>query len=325
MNETKRPAIRSVRDRLNGVRQELRTREDPVIANLRRGLREARRAGGLDVLQLGDSMLTWRHPSDVDQRLFPAMIQDALPDRRVIAIHGPGYHMGVYERILRNLVARGRVPKLVIVPLTYRQCAQMWDRHPRNGYAHATKHLDRLSRRGRPTPVWAPAQAKDPAVMDAFRALQHPCLWEGPRDNGTFIDLIRGGRRGDPETVAHTYAYLHGEALRPDLDAVVRVTRFGAYTAALGIPVVAYENPVNVETGEKHWGEKFTRQTERNIQLVSDALVVGTGPLGRVARTGTTVGAESFIDPDDGIEHQRGDGRAMLARSVAELVASAGW
>lgn len=307
------------------ARAKWREREDAVIAGVRRTVREAERTT-LDVLQLGDSMLTWSHPDDRDKRLFPEMVRGAFPERDVVAVHGPGYHMGVYERILRLIIERGHRPKLVIVPLTYRQAAQMWVHHPRNGYPYAMDHLDRLI--GTRPPTWrlrAPRQVPDPAVMEAFRALSHPCLWEGPRDNGTFVDLIRGGSRGDPETIRHTYAYLHGERITASHLGVRRVEEFGAFTRSVGIPVVAYENPVNVETGAAAWGDQFRAHAQHNVTVLSDALLRGTRELGLVARTGTSVGADSFIDPEDGIEHQRDEGRLMLAEALAELARTGGW
>lgn len=294
-----------------------------MVANARRLLRSVR--SETDVVQLGDSMLSWCHPDDDDQRLFPQMVRESLGHRHYVSVHGPGYHMGIYHRYLKMLAMQGTLPRLLIVPLTYRQCAQMWSRHPRNGYAFATAKLDEFLTRGRP--AWsmiARRQRKDPAAMAQFRALTHPCRWEGTKTNGEFIDLIRNGSRDDA-TIRHTYAYLHGEALNPRQFAVRRVEDFGRYAASLGVPVIAYENPVNVETGSSAWGEHFRAHTQRNIDIVSQALLAGAGRLGRVCRTGTTVGADSFVFPHDGIEHQRDTGRLLLAAAIVQEAASTGW
>lgn len=313
----------SILDVARRMRRRLRQEEDPVVANARRLVAASR--DGLDVLQLGDSMLTWHHPDDADPRLFPEMVAGVFAGRRFASFHGPGYHAGVYHRFLALLAARERLPRLLIVPLTYRQCAQMWDRHPRNGYAYAMAQLDGVlaSRR----PGWAIAarrQRKDPAVMERFRGFRHPCEWEGPRTNGEFIDAIKGAEP-TPTTVRLTYTYLHGEALDPDRPAVRRVEELGRFAADLGVPVIAYENPVNVETGASVCGEQFVSHTQRNVEIVSQALLAGGGDLIRVCRTGTSSPASSFVFAEDGVEHQRDTGRLMLAGAIAEHAAATGW
>jgi hypothetical protein len=83
----------------------------------------------------------------------------------------------------------------------------------------------------------------------------------------------------------------------------------------LGIPVLLYLTPINVQDGERYVGAEFSEKVYRNISVIK----------GRIAAHGETVidlsralDPSCFVHKRDVFEHLNTNGREFVAQQVTE-------
>ena len=74
----------------------------------------------LDIVFLCDSTNFVCSPNDTDRRSISQMLQDKLPQRRLLTIDHGAYQMDIYKSICDYLAAHDNRPELIIVPVNMR-------------------------------------------------------------------------------------------------------------------------------------------------------------------------------------------------------------
>lgn len=268
-------------------------------------LRDARRLLGsrADVVMLGESVLVWVGPHDKDRRTLPAMVADGLePDASLVAVSGGGYHAELLAAYLELLGRLPHRPRAVVLPLWVRGRLQPWMDHPRFGHHDALQRLRLLD------PATAPwrvrGSLKRGGDWAAFYRVPYETLL-GPGTVGDYAVPLKDGSVTGDERMRLLYAYHHGGVVEPSA-----FTTLGAAARALEVPVVVYQAPVSVVTGE--------RVLPGLAQRVADNFAAADAAFRAaldvpVLQTGTAFGEEAFIDPTDGSEHLNEKGRRELA------------
>ncbi len=315
LNAWVRPAISITADK---VRQQIGRVDNPEVRKARQLAHLARRSA-VDVLCLGDSMMSFVATYDTDKRPLHRMMKDSFgPSTTVHAIHGGSYNPLIYNQFIRMLEKHSARP-LVVLPLTARVRTLPWIEHPVHGHQRASRFLTgidsttplRKIRTGIPRPT--------PEDFARFHALRHP-TWAGDLTIGDYVHPLKRRGLDEKDAARLLYAYHHGGEVvpGPPLDIVCEL---GERLRRLGLPVVVYQEPVPVQKGVELHGPMFHDLAERNLAVLEDAFVAGYGPV-PVLRTGLTVPTAHFIDWRDGTEHVNEKGRSTIASAVVDAANS---
>ena len=278
-------------------------------------LRDARRLLGstADVVMLGESVLVWVGPHDRDRRTLPRMVADGLaPDASLVAVSGGGYHAELLTAYLELLARLPHRPRAVVLPLWVRGRLQPWIDHPRFGHHDA---LQRLRGLDATTAAWrVRGSLKRGGDWGAYYRVPYETLL-GPGTVGDYAVPLKDGSVTGDDRLRLLYAYHHGGVIE-----ATAFTRLGAAAAALDVPVVVYQAPVSVQTGERVL-PGLTARVAENLAAADAAFRAALDV--PVLQTGTAFGEDEFIDPTDGSEHLNERGRRRLAGLLVEGVREA--
>ena len=158
-----------------------------------------------------------------------------------------------------------------------------------------------------------------PAEFEAYYDRPHVTL-AGDLTVGDYARPLKARSLPSEQALRLLYAFHHGARLEAGGPALDAVTRLGAAAKALGCPVVAYETPLSVETGERVLGPEFRAVVEHNFAVMRAAFAAGAGEQSEILKTGMSFAEAEFIDPTDGSEHLGEAGRRRLAALLADAV-----
>jgi hypothetical protein len=312
-----RPAISRTADK---VRRQIARVDNPEVRNART-LARLSRTSSVDILALGDSMVSWTAPYDSDARPFHRMLKDSFgPEATTLAVHGGSYNPPLYNQYVRMLEGHS-APPLVILPLTPRVRTLPWIEHPAHGHQRASHFLStvdattplRRIRKGFTPPT--------PSDFEQFYALKFS-TWAGDLTIGDYVRPLKRNELSEDESARLLYAYHHGGEIEPGAP-LDMVRELGDRLRRLGASVVVYQTPVPVEKGVELHGQQFYELAERNFAVLEDAFVSGYGDV-PVVRTGLTAPTTHFIDWRDGSEHLNELGRSVVASAVVDATRAHG-
>lgn len=275
-----------------------------------------------DVVYLGDSAVSFVSAADDDRRRLYRMVADSLgTDITLHPLHGGSFHPALFAEYARLIAAAKRRP-LVVLPLCVRVRTLPWIEHPVFGHKAATEFLRTV---GPSTPAWrVRAGFTRPTEADfaKFYPLPHP-TWAGQLTVGDYVRTLKNAAEtglNDDDRVKLLYAYHHGGIIEPDSVHLDAITRLATTLRELGCPVVVYQTPVPVETGDIFYGPAFSELIRRNFELLDAAYRRGSGDGdgdgAEILQTGMDFSPAEFIDPRDGSEHLNQSGRLRLAATI---------
>jgi hypothetical protein len=306
------PRLQAIVDRVGRLRDRL---DHPQLRDVRR-----LRSGTPEVLYVGESVLTFVGPHDEDQRNLPTMLADDLDlGSRLLALHGGGYHADLLATYLEIAATLPHRPRVVVVPLWVRGRFLPWIEHPRFGHVDVLRRLSAFDPAA-PGPRGSLRRASTADFEDYYRR-PHPTVL-GDLTVGEYAQPLKARSLPRDEALRLLYAFHHGARLTQGSPAMDAVIRLGAAAKAMGCPVVAYETPLSVETGERVLGPEFRAVVEHNFAVMGAAYRTGAGADVEVLATGTAFSEQEFIDPTDGSEHLNESGRVRLAGLLAQGVRS---
>lgn len=313
--DARRPRLRPAISRAAGsARQQIARVDNPEVRKARRLARQAR-TSSMDVLELGDSMVSWTAPHDTDKRPFHRMLKESLgPEATMHVVHGGSYNPPIYNQFIRMLEGRPTRP-VVIMPLTPRVRTLPWIEHPAYGLREPTRFLSAV---GPETPLRKIRMGSAPVTREEFErfyALKFP-TWAGDLTIGDYVRPLKAGQLGEQEAVRLLYAYHHGGEVEAG-SSLDSVRELGERLRRLELPVVVYQTPVPVEKGVELHGSQFYDLAERNFAMLEEAFMAGYGHVD-VLRTGLTAPTSHFIDWRDGSEHLNEHGRSTIATAVVK-------
>lgn len=292
--------------------------ERPVVAatNVARSLER-----GADLVHFGDSSLLHIAHDDSDPRRLGELLADDLGVRSA-QFYGPGYSPALFAQVARLLRDRPR-PRAVVVSFGLRTSTHAHViEHPFYSYRRAVAVLseaDRITPRilGRAYKTLPTAAEYAP-----YEALPHRSPWPMLDTIGAYRARLRGyAMAQSPRELQQTlFAYFHGEYSEGSRG-LQHWTDLGRELSAFGVPVVAYRCYMPVELGTDLLGEEFREHVDANYGLIEKSFRAGfSGDLEVIDRP---LPDAAFVDPYDGTEHLRLEGRRMVVDAVAPAVVRA--
>ncbi|MCE5291996.1 MAG: hypothetical protein LLG14_22520 [Nocardiaceae bacterium] len=313
----------------SGVMVELRGRvrsvaekvDDQRIRNARRLIRAMRKGEGPDVVYFGESTVSWIAGEDVDRRPLHRIVADGLgPTVSSVAIHGGSYHADLLSRFARILTLASR-PPVVIAPLWVRGRFNCITQHPVYGHRQVMPFIDNIDLGGSLLRVHQKVAKPSAEEFEAFYRIPFPTI-AGDLTIGDYVSRLKDpvfSAEAPAERSKLIFAYHQCSSLATggELDAV---ERFGAALRALDCPVVTYQTPISVETGERHYGGAIKELIHDNFAILNKAYEAGLSRDASIILSGTTAPENYFVDPDLADEHLNERGRRWLAEQIVEQV-----
>lgn len=308
-----RPMISFTADK---VRRQIGRVDNPEVRKARMLLRQARK-DNIDILELGDSMVSFVAAYDTDKRPLHRMLKDAFdPGAQFVAVHGGSYNPPIYDQYLRLLEGTQSRP-IIILPLTVRVRTLPWIEHPLYGHKRAVDFLTSVDAQGPLRKVRLGLTAPTADEFKRFRALKFP-TWMGDLSIGDYILRAKDASLSKDDVAKILYAYHHGGEIVTG-GSLDMVRALGERLRRLDVPVIVYQTPVPVEKGVELYGQSFYDLAERSFATLEDAFRAGYGDI-ETLKTGLNVPTEDFIDWRDGSEHVNDRGRSVIARAVIDAV-----
>lgn len=274
---------------------------------------------GADLLYFGDSSLLHVAAFDPDSRRMGELLEAEL-GLRTAQFYGPGYSPELFAQVVRLLQDRPR-PKAVVVSFGLRTSTHTHViEHPFYAYRRAVSVLTSAERLSPAILRHAYKRLPSDADYDQFRALPHRSAWPMAATIGEYRSLLKGYAEDKaPRELQQTlFAYFHGE-YSAGSRGLANWTELGRQLEALGVPVVAHRCYMPVELGSALLGPEFREHIDANFSAIEASFRAGfAGPLEVVDRP---LPNEVFINPYDGTEHLRLEGRRMVVEAVAPVVA----
>jgi hypothetical protein len=315
-------ARRRIRARLD------RYRPDVEIRQLWDLVDRYNQANPPDVLLIGDSAMYWVAEDDADQRNLAQVITDEFDgDVRVHAIAGPGYNARMARVFLEALSGCRHRPKLVILPATLAVAAEHMHQHPFWSYQRESSGLREILRAGDRSAKRLPRGTEDD--WEKYDALPAASLFGARRTQGE-LRLVTHGlpdpKHRQPTTrwlqvvrLRHVLDSHNGETLTPDSVGVRMIAEMAGSAADLGLQVVAYIPPVNVDLVRKVFKQPGLDHIARNAEVVSNAIEQATHGTGRVVNAVFACPEKDFGDALHLSIEGRKDFGTLIIREIREM------
>lgn len=284
------------------------------------------RADGPDVVQFGDSMLSVVAADEPDRTKLRAMAPQEINQRRsgtrVLVIDGPSYGAHIISGFLRLMTQFEHRP-IVVVPLLQRTCFSPWIEHPVYGHKDTLAMLAAIDPTAARWHIRGGRAKPEAAEFEAFMDVPHATFlgdWTVGDYVRPLLDQSRWTGLDDPERLRMLYGYHFTGRLTDDDPLVAPVEQMGRLLAQLDVPVVTYQTPIPVAFGNQLFGERFGQVVGDNYDVLERAFRRGLGRDIDVIQSGTVFSPSDSVDPTDGSEHLRADGRRRLAQMIAHGV-----
>lgn len=267
-----------------------------------------------EVFLLSDSVLGFRQENDGDS--LGDRIVSGLPGVRVGAWDGAGYTPELHSAVLEYALRQGYRPAAVVVSVNLRSFSELWDLRPQYQYSEMRARI----------------KVGDFLIQGLQRPLSSYGIYaalEGvPRGEREFheLELERDGRRlGRMDRILASqdrktlFSALYLYALDPGHRKVRALRAIAERCRSERIPLRIYVTPIDVDAGEREWGEGFRARIARNVAVLRDSLATQGAVL---EDWSGLLRSEHFSYGAFPNEHLNGAGRELLARDVLRLIRS---
>jgi hypothetical protein len=284
-----------------------------------RQLRQLRRAydgrrDGPELLTFGDSSMYWTGPGDSSRSYLCDMIRAELGGVRSLDLYAAGYNGRIIKPYLTALERCRSRPRAVLVPTSVQMAGTVWLAHPEYGYEMVAGQLAELVG----SDGNLPRQLDRPGVEeeDAYHRMPAPSMTGASWNVGEIqlLESVRGRTRSQKaDRMRHNMDMHYAERFDSDTPGVRLVADLGAALREMGLPSVAYIQPVNYELLGKVLHPDIREHLEHNARLVEEAFLEGIGEGGTVINAISDSEPAEFWDP----VHLNYDGRCRFAARLA--------
>lgn len=283
-----------------------------------------------DVLFFGDSVITAFSICDSGPALIPDVLAQML-GREVVTIAHWAYSPIVYQDYVKLLRTTAHRPRLVVLPVNVRVFSEQFYRNPDFHFRQRRMRVRRAALGLVPGdfPGWLLGRVREEIDDELYH--RAPVEIDG-KVLGSNDDIERRAKIDevlecldgpydyhDELKLRFTYHYMgripEDHPVFADLERTVEELK------ALGIPVLAYITPIDVEEGTRYVGPRFATRVAENVATVASALDRLEIPYENLY---LDVGAEDFIDKAYACEHMNQVGRARVAERLARRIRSEG-
>jgi len=269
-----------------------------------------------DVVHLCDSSNFWTGPEDADHGRISDYLDQQLGPLVAARLDGGAFHAGMYEAFLDLMIATGRRPRALVMPINLRSFSLEWDLKPAYAFEermHQIRHADSVLASAA-IPVLRTFQWMEGDTLDQQAFLECP-VWLGTNQVGKVEDFDNpASRQPTPERVRNRLIYYYLYPLEKDHRRLAAFRRISDKAAAAGIRVVFYITPIDFQTGERHLPGQFLAQVRANIRVVQETLADHQPP---VLDLSTALPSRDFATEDYPNEHLMEAGRRFVAEQLA--------
>jgi len=277
-----------------------------------------------DIVYLGDSSVSRIAPTDKTRLTTSGILERLARPYGVVDVNGAHYQPGLYQSYCRYLIRQENKPQFVIIPINLRVFCAEWSMNPVYRYEEIKMILainDTFWEKfHRPLFVFKAAKQKASAI-DYDRAK----FFRGIEYAGRLRDLEYPPRGETPSVEAFrqmlTMRYL--SALSSRHPWLKSLQKSADMLIEAGITPIFYISPVDVQTGEEHFGQEFSAGIARNVSVLRTSLKKEGAYFLDLSRTLRT---RDFSWTEDGSSYMNGhlkfEGRMFVAQSIAGAVKS---
>ncbi|PIN70565.1 hypothetical protein COV93_00930 [Candidatus Woesearchaeota archaeon CG11_big_fil_rev_8_21_14_0_20_43_8] len=282
----------------------------PQLEILKDGLKDEE-----GIIFVGASITKQYASSDTDRRSIPEMLGSFLPDgRKVYPITTEGYDPKVYESISDYIIRQDKRPNLVIVSVILNFFG------PDYIYAKPRFEIEKATYRSGNNPLDTLYTrlylllANTPKILEKEQEISDEAqIYVNDTALGQRKDLLELEQRygGAKVRLAEMYLYQFDK----DNDQYLAFERMLSNYNENDIPVLLYINPVDVDLGEKNFGEDFRAIVTENARSITDLASRYSTPIIDMKFDLTH---QAFRDSDSAEEHLNQIGRMYIAKKLSD-------
>jgi len=280
----------------------------------------------VDVLFFGDSTIRFTGERDVNRDGIDTFFlnQSGLS---ICAIASQGFTAILYSQYVQLLDSTRYRPKLVIIPVNLRVFSDSVAKRPSTSFP-----LRQIYTRYRAIGVFEWRDYLKYRFLGLEDRLNNEWrnqpVVHGTVNLGTNGEILAASRIDEPldyaperepqyaRQLAIKFRYHYMMPVETNDPMLKRIEETLGHLKKLGIPVLLYLTPINVQDGDRYVGTEFSEQVFRNVSVIK----------GRIAAHGETVidlsrslDPSFFIHKRDVFEHLNTDGREFVAQQVAQV------
>lgn len=278
-----------------------------------------------EILYLGDSVVERISWTDKDKRTLERMVTGYLVGRnRLLCISHSAYHLKVYYYLLQILKFTRQKPELVILPINMRSFSPQWDLSPAWQFIEEINILKKyIEIPGQKIP--ALKKTSDSFILSEAEKMKEVKYPFTSLDRiGQFHDLIMSNPSTESEKSyrkkqIYIFHYLH--PLTPAHHKLLFLRRIMGLLRELNIGVLVYITPINYQGGERYVGDEFVKLVRANVGVLRDSIAafIENGAV-RLLDLGEALSSDYFFHADEATEHLNQQGRAKLAKTIANEI-----
>ena len=280
----------------------------------------------IDIIFFGDSSVyTHDKVHDTDKRTIRQMLQDTIPDLKVMPVMHPAYHMDLYLEFCKYISENENKPKAVIVPVNIRSFSPEWDLQPMYQFTEEKAVISNsvistflYNVFNKPLKVFKYAYDTDVLSMDKFS--KAPVYYKdsivGDMDEYStgFVDTTQENKK--KKFLLRYMFYINKEHRK--LNSLREITELMLKN---NIKPYFYIIPVDYETGEVYFPGEFIKTVKRNATLLKNEIEAKGGI---VLDLSLLVKAKNFNYEFYPNEHMKQQGRLDVAFALAQKLIETG-
>ncbi len=227
---------------------------------------------GKNIFFFGDSVSFFAQ-DELDKRTVPDFISANMNGKRVASVVHSAYHSDIFQNYVSKLPTGESCPT-VIIEINLRSFSEAWEKRPEYQYEKEKLFLDNYNNR------WFRAFWKPLAIFKFFKLetfsseefRSTPIIRNGKRV-GTmqdFYDFEKNNQLDELIKIAFNYDYLYD--LSPRNKKVEALTNISRMRKSCSNKTLMYITPVDYQSGEKYWGQLFTKKIKQNILVIQGEL-----------------------------------------------------
>jgi hypothetical protein len=280
----------------------------------------------IDVLFFGDSTIRFTGERDINRDGIDTFFQQRS-GLSICAIASQGFSAILYSQYVRLLDATKYRPKLVIIPINLRVFSDSVAKRPSSSFP-----LRQIYTRYRASGVFAWRDYLQYRFLGLEDRLNNNWrdqpVMHGTVNLGTNSQILAASRIDEwldyaPEReqryarqlgIKFRYHYMMHIDSKDQMLGYLEDTL--DHLKKLGIPVLLYLTPINVQDGERYVGTEFSEQVYRNVSVIKGRIVAHGETVIDLSRS---LDPSFFIHKRDVFEHLNTGGREFVAQQVAQV------
>lgn len=281
--------------------------------------------GPSDVLWFGDSTIRFTGDRDKDKTGIDQFF-GARSKLSVCTIASPGFSAQIFSQYVRLLAITRFKPRLVVITVNLRSFSDSLAKRPSVSFPlrriytdyRASKvfawrdYLDYrfLGREDRLTDVWN----RSPVVRDGVIIGTNRQVMDAGRID-ELLDYAPEREKLFSKQLALKFRYHYLMDVNDNDTMVARLKETGTYLGKLGIPVLLYATPINMQDGEGYVGTGFRAKVENNLAQIASGTAA---PNVTFLDLHSLLESTRFVHKKDVFEHLDTEGRKTVGERVAD-------